>query len=48
MEQMMNDKVQLIHAGQIIHWEDTPIPEILQKIKEDLIIQNLSLENDND
>ena len=31
---MIEDKVQLIHGGQIIDWNDTKIPEILEKIKQ--------------
>jgi hypothetical protein len=33
LEQMINDKVQLIHGGQIIEWNDTKIPEIIKEIK---------------
>ena len=46
IEQMINDKVQLIYGGQIIDWEDTQIPEIIQKIKENnQIDQNIVFEN---
>jgi hypothetical protein len=34
LEQMIQDKVQLVHGGQIIDWNDTKIPEIMEKIKQ--------------
>jgi hypothetical protein len=43
LEQMMNDKVQLIHGGQIIQWDETKIPEILQQIKEKLEVPNKTI-----
>lgn len=51
LEQMINDNVQLIHGGHIIKWEETRIPEVLQKIKENLafsnkhIVQNIPIVN---
>jgi hypothetical protein len=35
IEQMINDKVQLIHGGQIFNWNDTKTPHIIQEIKKD-------------
>lgn len=35
IEQMINDNVKLVHAGQIIEWDDTIIPEIIEKLKLD-------------
>lgn len=35
LEQMIQDKVQLIHGGQIIEWDDTQIPDIIKEIKKD-------------
>lgn len=34
LEQMIQDKVQLVHGGQIIEWNDTKIPEIIESIKQ--------------
>jgi hypothetical protein len=34
IEQMINDKVQLVHAGNLINWSDTRIPEIIERIKQ--------------
>jgi len=36
IEQMIHDKVQLVHGGQIIEWDDTRIPEILDSIRKSL------------
>lgn len=33
IEGMISDNVLLIHGGQIIHWEDTKVIEILKEIK---------------
>lgn len=48
LQQMINDKVQLIHGGQIIGWEDTKIPEILQKIKNEIDLPQNSIFENND
>jgi len=34
LEQMINDKVQLIHGGQIIDWNETEILSVIEKIKQ--------------
>ncbi len=45
LEQMIQDKVQLMHGGQIINWNETKIPELLQKIKDNTkpILQNITI-----
>jgi hypothetical protein len=45
LEQMIQDKVQLMHGGQIINWNETKIPELLQKIKDNAkpILQNRTI-----
>ena len=45
IEQMIQDKVQLMHGGQIINWNETKIPELLQKIKDNTkpILQNITI-----
>ncbi|MFM2266714.1 MAG: hypothetical protein RL757_154 [Bacteroidota bacterium] len=51
LEQMINDKVQLIHGGQIFNWDETRIPEIVQNIKYNLesgnnnIVKNIPIKN---
>jgi len=34
--QMIHDKVQLLHAGQVLSWDDTKIPELIEKLKLDI------------
>jgi len=34
LQSMIKDKVMLIHAGQIIDWNDTDIPEILKRLEQ--------------
>ena len=34
MENLISDGVQLVHAGHLIDWSDTKIPEQIAKIKE--------------
>lgn len=43
IEQMICDGVQLVHGGEIIDWEDTRIPELLSRIKDEA--SNTSLPN---
>lgn len=51
IEEMMSDNVQLIHAGQIIKWDDTRIPEMIQKIKQNSefcnkhVVKNITIGN---
>jgi hypothetical protein len=35
LEQMIKDKVQLAHGGQIFDFSDTKIPDIIKEIKKD-------------
>ncbi len=35
LEQMINDKVNLIQGGHVIEWSDTKIPQIIMEIKKD-------------
>jgi hypothetical protein len=34
LEGMMNDGVQLVHGGNLLDWDDTNIPELLETIKQ--------------
>lgn len=36
LEQMIQDKVQLLHGGQIFEWDDTKIPEIIEGLKQSM------------
>ena len=49
LKQMFTDNVQLIHGGQLIEWEETKIPELVQKIEVNLELNrnNLNLESNN-
>lgn len=43
LDQMISDKVQLIHAGQIMDWNETKIPELMEKIKKFHYLNNTEI-----
>lgn len=48
IEQMIKDKVKLIHGGQVIEWEETKIPDLITKLKKELELNSKYLFEDND